>query len=173
MIGFRGKTKVMVLEPHGVPIQEIADAITNDHDMAWICNKYPITDEEVFEVIEVAADHLNNWKNSITLKNCGDEENIDLEATNVNSTMFFNILAYGRIQQETNDFIELFRIGLVALIEEIYTDINDESDAFMSSNIHASLYKALVKEIGDVDPTQVVEHLAESEKERAKGKDNE
>ena len=167
MIGFRGRTKVMVLEPHGVPVQEIADAITNDHDMAWICNKYPLTEEEVFEVIDVAVDHLNTWKNSIALKNRGDIENIDLEATNVNSTMFFNILAYGRIHDKTTDFTELFRSGLVALIEEIYTDINDDSKAFMESNIHAALYKALVKEIGDIDPTDVVEHLADSEAKRA------
>jgi len=170
MIGVRGSNKVLVLEPQGVPIQEVADAITNDHDMKWICNRFPITEEEVFEVIDAAVSHLDNWEDSITLKNLGDLENIDLEATKVNSTMFFNILAFGRIQKETNDFIELFRLGLVALIEEIYTDISNESQAFMSSDIHASLYKALIKEIGDVDPTDVVTNLAESEEERAKGK---
>lgn len=166
MISVRGRSKIMVLEPQGVPIQEVADAITGNYDMEWICNRYPVTEEEVFEVIDAAAAYLNNWKNSITLKNLGDEINIDLEATNVNSTMFFNILAFGHIQDKTNDFTELFRLGLVTLIEEIYTDIGNGSKAFMSSDIHASLYKALIKEIGNVDPTQVVDHLAESEAKR-------
>jgi len=167
MIGTRGEEpKVIVLEPHGIPIQDIADAITSDHDMKWLLSRFLVTEEEVFEVIDAAAGFLHTWENCITLKNLGDLENIDLEAEHVNSTMFFNILSYGRVQKKTSNFVELFRLGLVALIEDIYTDIGNDSEDFKQSDVHLALYDALLETIGDVNPLEVMEQLTLSEDQR-------
>jgi len=166
MIGTRGKNRILVLEPKGIPIQDVADAITDGNEMDWILTRFPITEEEVFEVIDIAGDLCETWEDSIVLKNVGDEENIDLEATNVNSTMFFNTVKYGRILNKSNVFPELFRSGLVTIIAEIYADKISGKDAYTDSPIHHAIWRALMAEIGDVDPTDSLNQLADSEERR-------
>ena len=78
----RGNLNTLVLTGSAVPINEVANHIVDRKGLDWICNRYPISVDEVFECIDTIADLGGHYDQGITLINRGDDTEISLETVN-------------------------------------------------------------------------------------------
>jgi hypothetical protein len=148
---------ILILKNSGVLVFEIAEKIVSGKNMQWLCERYPITPDDVFDVIDQTADSLNDWHDAIKLENVGDNQSINLQTVKVNDTLFFNLLSFGHSHEHTiTDFNELYIVGLERVVYDIYSDIKDSHYGYEDSDLHLVVYDALLDAIGDVDPDQVL-----------------
>jgi len=151
MIERREGTGTLVLEKSGVPIYDVADAIIEYYNIESVCEKFPISKEEVFEVVDAMTGILDGWEDGdIKLTNNGDVTNINLQTEIVSDTLFFHLLSYGRTENtESDDFDELYRTGLGKIVGEIFSGMVHEDFDVTDSPMHRAIYNALVVTIGD------------------------
>ena len=163
----RGNNNTLVLTDSAVPIADIAEAIIDGYDIDWLCERFPVKQHEVFEVIDAVADMMDeSYSNNISLKNLGDAANIDLETTSVSDSMFFNLVNYGRAANSTElDFNKLFSIGLKSVIIDIYRDLKNNVNHYENSAVHEAVFKALKKVVGDADPNQILANLLKNKED--------
>lgn len=158
---------ILVLQESGVLIFDIAEQIASGKTMAWLCERYPVTPEDIFDVIDETADALNDWEDAITLENVGDAEFINLQTTKVNNTLFFNVLSFGRCyDQNITDFQQMYITGLERVVYDIYSDIRDAAYGYEDSDLHLVIYDALLDAIGDIDPEKVIAFLEDRHNEQ-------
>ena len=70
------------------------------------------------------------------------------------------MISFGHgIKPEALAFDEIYNVGLVQVIKDIYTDLAQDAKYFESSDLHNAVYEALREEIGDVDPQQILTSL--------------
>lgn len=148
---------ILILKNAGVPVFEIAEQIASGKTLEWLCQRYPVNSEDVFDVIDTVANTLNDWQDAIRLENVGDSQSINLQTTKVNNTLYFNLLSCGHCYEPSvTDFNELYTVGLEQVVFEIYTDIKDGVLDYEDSDLHLVIYDALLDAIGEVDPDQVL-----------------
>ena len=153
---------ILILADSGVLIFEVAEHIVTGKTMDWLCTRYPIEPQQVFDVIDTTADLLSDWSECIVLKNVGDESFINLETVKVNNTMYFNLLSMGHAYHEdVSDFSDLYILGLEKVVYDIYTDLKAGQDGYEDSDLHLVIYDALLDAIGNVDPDQVLALLGD------------
>jgi hypothetical protein len=156
----RGNFNTLVLTGSAVPINEVANHIVDRKGLDWICNRYPISVDEVFECIDTIADLGGHYDQGITLINRGDDTEISLETVSVTDTVYFALISYGH--QQAPDWLDMDKIynrGLVKVIEEIYTDIKHDRDYYESSELHMCVQFAIFEELGNIDPETVLKNL--------------
>lgn len=163
----RGNLNTLVLSNSAVPVADIAEAIIDGYDMNWLCERFPIKQHEVFEVIDAVADMMDeSYHNNISLRNLGDESNIDLETTSVSDSMFFNLVNYGRTTKPSElDFNILFSTGLKSVIIDIYRDLKNNVNHYENSAVHEAVYNALEKIVKNADPNQILANLLKSKED--------
>jgi hypothetical protein len=158
----RGHLNTVVVLPGAVPVEQICNAVVDRKTLEWICNKYPISVDDVFDCIDYVSDTAkpSTFVRGITFLNSGDAVDFDIETVSVNDTVFFAMISFGHgIKPEALAFDEIYNIGLVQVIKDIYNDLAQDAKYFESSDLHNAVYEALVEEIGDVDPMQILQSL--------------
>lgn len=156
----RGNQNTLVVSGSAVPVSEIADAVIDRKKLDYICSKYPVTVDEVFEAIDVIADTGKYYEGGITLMNRGDDLDIELETISVNDTVFFAMIAYGHsVNPAALNFDEIYNIGLSRAIKDIYSDLAQGATYFESSELHSAIYESLITEIGHIDPETILASL--------------
>jgi hypothetical protein len=156
----RGNDNLLVISGSAVLVDEVGDAVLDRKNLDWICKRFPITVDEVFQCIETLSDMSNGYKDGITLINRGNEKDILLETISVNETMFFSLLDYGHsIKPEALDFDLIYNTGLVKVIEDIYFDIKEGQNHFEVSEVHDCVYQAIRQEIGDIEPDLILSSI--------------
>jgi len=156
----RGNDNLLVVSGSAVLVDDVGDAVLDRKDLDWICKRFPITVDEVFQCIEVLSDTNNQYKDGITLINRGDAKDILLETISVNETLFFGLLDYGHsIKPGCLDFDTIYNAGLVKVIEDVYFDIKADQNHFEVSELHDSVYQAIRQEIGDIEPDVILNSI--------------
>lgn len=158
----RGRSNTLVVLPSAVPVEQITDAVIDRNNLDWICNRFPVSVDDVFECIDVMADSAKpkHFKGGITLLNTGSDVDLDIQTVSVNDTVFFSMISFGHsLKPEALDFDQIYNIGLVQVIRDIYTDLSQEQYHFESSDLHSTVYDALLAEVGDQDPHQILASL--------------
>ena len=156
----RGNQNTLVVASNAVPVNDICDAVISRKKLDWICNRFPVTVDEVFECIDAACDAGTNFDSGITLLNTGTKDDIEIETISVNDTVFFALVSYGHsIDPGALDFDQIYNIGLVNVIKDIYTDLAQQADYFESNELHSCVYDALLREIGHVDAEEMLASL--------------
>ena len=154
---------IVVTGRRGVVVSDIAESIINSKPLEWIKNRFPVNDEEVFEVIDYYGDKLEGTISDgcLTLLNRGTIEDIDLEVTHISDAMFFKLLQYGRIFYPSELRFEwIFQGGLEMAIIEIFKDIEAGNRDFESSDFHNYVYEAVSDSVGkDINATEVLKSL--------------
>lgn len=159
-INTRGDNNTLVLARSGVPIFDISDALLARKDISWICNRFPVTVDEVFYALETVADLLNDFEGGINVSNVGDYDNIELETISINETVYFNILQYGRIDKpDMLDLDKLYSYGFTKVIKEIYQDLAEGKEYFKQHELHNVVYEALCKILPNVDPQLILNEM--------------
>ena len=51
----RGHSNTLVVLPSAVPVEQITDAVIDRNNLDWICNRFPVSVDDVFECIDVMA----------------------------------------------------------------------------------------------------------------------
>jgi hypothetical protein len=156
----RGNDNLLVVSGSAVLVDDVGDAVLDRKDLGWICKRFPITVDEVFQCIEVLSDTNHQYKGGITLINRGSEKDIILETISVNETLFFGLLDYGHgIKPGCLDFDTIYNAGLVKVIEDVYFDIKADQNHFEVSELHDSVYQAIRQEIGDIEPDVILNSI--------------
>ena len=156
----RGNDNLLVVSGSAVLVDDVGDAVLDRKDLGWICKRFPITVDEVFQCIEVLSDTNNQYKDGITLINRGDAKDILLETISVNETLFFGLLDYGHgIEPGCLDLDVIYNAGLVKVIEDVYFDIKADQNHFEVSELHDSVYQAIRQEIGDIEPDVILNSI--------------
>ena len=158
----RGNNNTLVVTNSAVPVEQITDAVTDRKDLDWICNRFPVSVDEVFECIDCIADSAkqSSYKEGITLLNTGDDINLDIETISVNDVVFFGLISYGHtLKPEALNFDEVYNVGLTNVIRDIYKDLAQGAKYFESSDLHVAVYEALLAEVGDLDPHHILASL--------------
>ena len=98
----------------------ICDAVIDRKGLDWICNRFPVSVDEVFECIDCIADNAkqSSYKEGITLLNTGDDINLDIETISVNDVVWTNKLRH-TLKPEALNFDEVYNVGLVQVIRDI------------------------------------------------------
>ena len=156
----RGNDNLLVVSGSAVLVDDVGDAVLDRKNLDWICKRFPITVDEVFQCIEVLSDTNHQYKGGITLINRGSEKDIILETISVNETLFFGLLDYGHgIKPGCLDFDTIYNAGLVKVIEDVYFDIKADQNHFEVSELHDSVYQAIRQEIGDIEPDVILNSI--------------
>ena len=156
---------ISVIEPSGVPVQNIADDVFNYKTIDWLCERYPIEPQDVFEAIEFACHSLGDWDDSIELENTGDDANIRLSTKRLNKTSFFHLLMKGRkMRPMNNDFFDLYRIGLMYTIRDIFVCLVQGVDV-PNTPEHRAVYNGGRGLIEDLEHTVLQEYIKAIENE--------
>ena len=69
----RGNDNLLVVSGSAVLVDDVGDAVLDRKNLDWICKRFPITVDEVFQCIEVLSDTNHQYKGGITLINRGSE----------------------------------------------------------------------------------------------------
>lgn len=153
----RGNANQLVVSGSVVPVSDIGDAVLDRKNLDWLCKRFPISVDEVFQCIEILAEQCHQYKDGITLINRGNEKDILLETISVNETLFFGLIDYGHnVKPDMLDFDQIYNAGLVKVIEDIYFDIKSGETHFEVSELHDAVYQAIKLEIGDIDPDLIL-----------------
>jgi uncharacterized protein (DUF433 family) len=158
----RGEQGTLVLAASGVPIYDIADAVITEYNIDWICERYPVTTDEVFEVVDAMTNLLQDWGSGLLLANTGSAEHIDLETVKVSDTVFFNLISYARqFNNKTTNLDTLYRIGLNNVIKEVYQALQAGTLHLVveTNELHNIVYEAILTVLGDLDPEQIIKAL--------------
>jgi hypothetical protein len=156
----RGNDNVLVVSGSAVLVDDIGDAVLDRKNLDWLCKRFPITVDEVFQCIETLAEMSTGYKDGITLINRGNEKDILLETISVNETLFFGLIDYGHsIKPDALDFDIIYNTGLVKVIEDIYFDLRDGEHHFEVSELHDSVYQSIRQEIGDIEPDLILSSI--------------
>ena len=159
-MGLETRGNTLVVSGSAVPVETIGDAVIDRKNLDWLCKRFPITVDEVFQSIEALADSSNDYTDGITLINRGDDKDILLETVSVNETVFFGLIDYGHsVKPDALDFDIIYNIGLVKIIEDIYFDLKSDLNHFEVSELHDCVYKAIQLEIGDIDPDVILDSI--------------
>jgi uncharacterized protein (DUF433 family) len=171
MIESRGHDGIPVTSNRGVMVSEIGNAIIMYKSLDWICQRFPITEDEVFEVIDYYADTLEETINhkSIKFRNHGTAEDIDLETRMITDGVFYKVVQYGKIMYpEYTEFDDLYSNGLSALIADVYYDLERGVFDFETSPVHNAIYTGVRNELGDLPPDQVLANFNRQDYEKRK-----
>jgi len=158
----RGHNNILVVSSSAVPVEDITDAVIDRKNLDWICNRFPVSVDEVFECIDCIADSAkaSTFTGGITLLNTGNDVDLDIETVSVNDTVYFALISYGHgIKPSALSFDEIYNIGLVNVIRDIYQDLAQGAKYFESSDLHITVYEALLAEVGDLDPHHILASL--------------
>lgn len=154
-------TNILVTTQHSVLISDVANAVIDNKSIDWIQQRYPVTVNEVFEVIDFYADKFDDFDDqSIDLQNLGSDTDVELECKSISDGMFFNILSYGRqFFPSENRFPWLFKFGLHTILIEVFTDLSNGNTNFESSQLHTVIYEAIKDSISKLTPEEILENL--------------
>ena len=156
----RGNDNLLVIAGSAVLVDDVGDAVLDRQNLDWICKRFPITVDEVFQCVEVLADSNTQYKDGITLINRGDDKDILLETISGNETLFFGLLDYGHsIKPGCLDFDIIYNTGLVKVIEDIYFDLKADANHYEVSELHECVYQAIRQEIGDIEPDVILNSI--------------
>ena len=67
----RGKN-ILVTSGHGVLVVNIADQIIEGKSIDWLTKRFPISEQEVWEVIDHYADKVKSDDTNFELSNCSE-----------------------------------------------------------------------------------------------------
>lgn len=156
----RGNRNTLVISGSAVPVDDIAEAVISRKKLDYICNRYPVTVDEVFEAIDVVADSGKHYEDGITLINRGDDVDIEIETISVTDTVFFAMISYGHtVKPSALDFDEIYNIGLKRAIKDIYSDLAQGASYFETSDLHNAVYESLIRELGHINPETILASL--------------
>ncbi|MDA8842143.1 hypothetical protein N9N08_00525 [bacterium] len=135
----------LVVGKFSVPIREITECIVERQELEKICNKYPVTEEDVFESLDAIADLDSiNSRDRLKCKNVGNLEDIQIQTVSITDNLFLKIVQYGRVvNDKVTDFNKLFDIGFLNLAYECYEDIHNGHRQFENSEIHIIVFDAV------------------------------
>jgi len=157
----RGKN-IVVTSGRGVLVVDIADQIIEGKSVEWLTKRFPITEDEVWEVIDYYADKVKDDDKNFELTNVGfTQDDFDIEVSKVSDTIFFGLIRFGKLYHPNLiDFKMLFTKGLEGVIVEICNDLKEDSYVFESSDLHSLVYNQLEAVLGSkFDPEEVLQGL--------------
>jgi len=156
-------TNIIVTSKHSVLISDVADEVTRNKSIEWLQRRFPVTEAEIFEIIDFYADKFDEHdETSIDLQNIGNAVDIDLECKSVSDGMFFNILSYGKqFFPNENRFPMLFKYGLHTIVIECMTDIKNGNKDFESSSMHVAVYDTIKEIVSELSPDEIINSLNE------------
>lgn len=156
----RGKN-IVVTSGQGVLVHDIADAIIDGYSIDWLTKRFPVSEQEIWEVVDYYADKVNANDSNFQLDNVGGDTEVDIEVSKVSDSIFFGLIAFGKLfYPNMVNFKLLFTKGLEGVIIEICNDLLEDSYVFEASDLHALVYNALETVLGGkFDPNEVLEGL--------------
>ena len=159
----------LVLGKRAILVRDVTDSVANRKSMDWIMQRFPIEESEVWECIDAVAD-LDLLTSGVHLKvrnTSDDKQDIIIEVAQISDTFFIKTLQYGKIfLPKSNDFEQIFNVGLNRLALESYQDVVNGSISYQESDLHLLTYNAFNKELESVLSTdKVLELLKESDNE--------
>jgi hypothetical protein len=158
MIETRNATNTMVLSRSGVNIWNVSDKLVDKVSFDEIQRMFPVTEEEIFAIIDCVADVKNKIVDGdIEFIDVGEENSISLETTHLSEGVYFNIINYGRIYYPNETILDLlYNKGLSFILIDIYTDIKHDSTRYMDSELHYAIFKAVGRCVGPIKDPEVV-----------------
>jgi len=162
MIETRNATNTMVLSRSGVNIWNIADMLLEKKSFEFLMNRFPVTREEIFAVIDVVADSkCNHVEGDIEFRDIGIDGHVSLETISISEGMYFNIISFARIwYPEEDNLTFLYEKGLSYILIEIFTDISNGVDTYIDNDLHDIVYHAVKYAVGPItDPNFILSGL--------------
>ena len=156
----RGKN-IVVTSGQGVLVHDIADAIIDGYGIDWLTKRFPISEDEIWEIVDYYADKVSSADSNFQLENVGAGSQVDIEVSKVSDSIFFGLIAFGKLfYPNMVNFKLLFTKGLEGVIIEICNDLKEDSYVFEASDLHALVYNALEEVLGGkFDPDEVLDGL--------------
>lgn len=152
----RGKN-VVVTSGNGVIVTDIADSLIEGKSFEWLQKRYPVSYEEIWEVVDYYADKVPAKDKNFKLENVGSDTDIDIEVSKVSDTMYFGLINFGKVFLPQSDNTKLlFTKGLEMVITEVCEELLDNGDISEASNLHTVVYNELTNVIGQFDPSDVL-----------------
>ena len=137
----------LVVGKVAVPVREVTASVCDRMSMEWICNRYPLTKQEVIECIDCVAD-LDNIDAGVHLSltnGSSDIGQLTVETSMMSDTFFLKTIQYGKVFLENeDDFNILYDKGFrMCAIESFEDDLNG-SIGYESSDLHIIVYNAIM-----------------------------
>ena len=173
MISTRGPDNIIVLDRTRVPVDEICEAVADHKPMTWIKNRYPITDEEIFQCLETFIDMTVPVRGDRLelrlLKSSSPSRLFDMETVVISDRVYFAILSYARVlAPQCLDVHLLYRIGIESILVECFMDIKDNKfNLDEADGLYRVVFEAFKKIYNSVEANidQLLEQFSKEHKE--------
>lgn len=167
-IAARGPKNHLVLESSGILIKEIWDAVADHKSVDWLMQRYPITEDEVFECIDALIDLTEPDDKDFIQLRCTNEgnsiETMELETVGITDRIFFSIVSYGKsLNENSTDIQHLFTYGLMLIINDCLADIKEGIAEYKESYLHNLVYNAFVDAYSQVAPVDSILDILDKE----------
>jgi hypothetical protein len=150
MISSRGPKGTLVLDRNCVPVRDvIADLLTRER-LSGIREKYLISDEEIFDCIDIFIDNFGPTEHDFIKLVCNRiESDISVEAVGLSDWVFVSAIAMGRtIGQDEDRIRTLFAYGLEVVMIDCLTDLKSGKDYYLYSELHTLVLDAFEDAFG-------------------------
>ena len=148
---------VVVTSGNGVLVSDIADSLIDGKEFTWMMNRFPVSYEELWEVIDFYAEKVPTRDDNFELHNLGTDTDIDIEVSKVSDHMFFALVAFGKVfVPQSDDLKYLFSRGLEMTIIEVCEELLETGSIDGTSNMHSIVHNELTNVIGQFDPSEVL-----------------
>jgi|TARA_R110002153_G_scaffold15181_2_gene54397 hypothetical protein len=170
-IATRGPNNILVLEPYGVMVDEVCDAVCHRENLNDICKRFKIKQEDVFECVTAYVDFRQSTidadyiKMNITKLNA---EELMVDTTAITDWAFLSVVDFQHdfTQKNVSDtetitnFAELYADGIEMLLLDCLLDIRSNDLHWVSvSEIHRLVLDSFEKAHMIIDETNVNETL--------------
>lgn len=167
MIGARGPKNTLVLERNCVAVNDICAAVINDDIPDRITERFPVTEEEIFECIDAYIDMRGPTENDFVefewdnMHGQDNEIDIDVTTTGISDWVYLSVLTYGKAFSPTERrFPELYARGLESIFTDCLEDIQSGNRQFEDvSKVHEIIFSSFEKVYKPVDAQRASELL--------------
>ena len=170
MIAERGPDKVKVIEPKGVPIQDVAESLTWRKQISGCGVRFNLSKEEIFECLQCFLDETPISKHDLIELKCDFDEygELSVTTTRITDIVYLNCIMYGSLFLPEDDYVsDLYTKGIAEIMRDCLGDISKENDTYMQSKVHTTVFKSFEESYGtkiDIVEADILLHKMNDDK---------
>lgn len=152
----RGNRGQHLVTRGAVPVQLVVEHIRTNKDIEAACKRFNLTPDDVFECIDFWADsNQPNSESYVVVENYGTASDIKIGAKSISDDLWFGLISYARMFYPNDlDLGILLQQGLRIVVLECYMDIYTGNRNYTHSDLHNTVFEAVVDAVGKPYDTQ-------------------
>tara|TARA_B100001057_G_scaffold391566_1_gene399824 strand:+ start:4009 stop:4509 length:501 start_codon:yes stop_codon:yes gene_type:complete len=148
-----------------VPVRNVTDNILDRNPIEKIKQKFPISEQEIFECLDAIADHdtIDIHDRLVVVNQSVNPDDIILATTSIADTIFLKVLQMGRNTNiNISDINDLYDVGFRQIAIESYEDkLHGDNSLEEISDIHSIVNSAISNAVPDIEPSTILQFLKE------------